>query len=132
MATPRPQLSPLDANLSPVLQRASRDQLLPLVHQLETEVPEYNAIILKPSNGLRSQLPGGLAQAQFEAALQYETGDGAAQNWGRAFELYRSAALTGYSPAQDNLGHMYEKGEGIAKNLAAAVDSMRKCARKRA
>jgi len=34
MATPRPQLSPFDPNLSAVLQRASRDQLLPLVRRL--------------------------------------------------------------------------------------------------
>ena len=58
----------------------------------------------------------GLAEAQNNLGVMYETGRGVIQDHKEAVKWYRLAAEQGYARAQDNLGLMYAKGEGVIQD----------------
>ncbi len=60
--------------------------------------------------------------AQFQAALAFETGTGAKQDYGEAVKWYQKAADQGDAAAQNNLGAMYLRGMGVAQS---DVDALR-------
>lgn len=68
------------------------------------------------------------AEAQFELAEAYRTGDGIAENPAEALRWYRAAAELGHADAQNNLGAMYLAGTGTAKDAVAAAYWYRKAA----
>src|SRR5512139_1361754 len=59
------------------------------------------------------------AEAQFELAEAYRTGDGIAENPAEALRWYRAAAELGHADAQNNLGAMYLAGTGTARDAVA-------------
>lgn len=62
------------------------------------------------------------AQAQTALASRYERGEGVAQNYQKARELYEKAASQGDAIAMHNLGVFAEQGWGGDKNTAQALD----------
>ena len=58
----------------------------------------------------------GLAEAQYNLALMYDTGRGVPQADAEAVKWYRLAAAQGIAWAQNNLGLMYGNGEGVPLN----------------
>lgn len=62
------------------------------------------------------------AKGQFELAVKYESGRGVKKDFSKALELYRSAAASGYTPAQSTLGYMYLYGEGVPQDLEQALE----------
>jgi Transglycosylase SLT domain/Sel1 repeat len=57
----------------------------------------------------------------FDRAVQYENGEGVAQDYARALHLYCDAANLGDARAFLNLGWMYANGHGVARDSAIAV-----------
>lgn len=68
--------------------------------------------------------------AQVEWATRYEHGEGIAQNYSRAMQLYCAAARRGHIQAQYQLGWMYANGRGVARNDAQAAAWFRLAAAK--
>jgi len=68
------------------------------------------------------------AEAQFNLAVKYATGDGVPKNDAEAVKWYRKAAEQGEVTAQSNLGAMYHNGDGVPKNDAEAAKWYRKAA----
>lgn len=59
---------------------------------------------------------------QTEWATRFEHGEGVAQDYGRAMQLYCAAARRGHAPAQYQLGWMFANGRGVTRNdLQAAA-----------
>ena len=63
----------------------------------------------------------GVAEAQFNLGVMYDTGRGVPQDYAEALKWYRKAAGQGNAGAQYNLGIMYEKGRGVPQDYAKAV-----------
>jgi soluble lytic murein transglycosylase-like protein len=72
----------------------------------------------------------GTPVAQVEWATRYEHGEGIAQNYDRAMQLYCAAARRGHVQAQYQLGWMYANGRGVARNDAQAAAWFRLAAAK--
>lgn len=68
--------------------------------------------------------------AQVEWATRYEHGEGIAQNYDRAIQLYCAAARRGHIQAQYQLGWMYANGRGVARNDTQAAAWFRLAAAK--
>lgn len=83
------------------------------VEQVETETPAAAIARDSPS---------------FELALQYENGEGVAQDYSRAVQLYCDAANHGDSRAFFDLGWMYANGRGVPRDDGIAVGWWRKAA----
>lgn len=64
----------------------------------------------------------------YRQGLRYETGDGVAQDDGKALNLYRRAAELGHADAQMKLGYFYHNGKGTSQNYTEAVKWHRKAA----
>ena len=77
---------------------------------------------------LKSKAEKGNAQAQFQLAKHYFTGEGVAANPTNAFQWLSKAAEQGLAEAQCQLGVCYVQGEGTAKDLDASVPWFRKAA----
>lgn len=58
---------------------------------------------------------------QAEWAARYEHGEGVAQDYGRAMQLYCAAARRGHVQAQYQLGWMFANGRGVARDDARAA-----------
>lgn len=67
---------------------------------------------------------------QTEWATRYEHGEGVAQDYGRAMQLYCAAARRGHAPAQYQLGWMFANGRGVARDDAQAAAWFRLAAAK--
>jgi len=63
----------------------------------------------------------GVASAQYNLALMYNTGKGVAQDDKAAVKWFRLAAEQGNVSAQHNLALSYNHGIGVAQNYKAAV-----------
>jgi len=63
----------------------------------------------------------GHAEAQYNLALMYDTGEGVAQNYSEAVRLYKLAAEQGLASAQFNLGLMYKDGIGVTQNHIESI-----------
>lgn len=67
---------------------------------------------------------------QAEWATRFEHGEGVAQDYGRAMQLYCAAARRGHAPAQYQLGWMYANGRGVTRNDPQAAAWFRLAAAK--
>ncbi|MEM7071941.1 MAG: tetratricopeptide repeat protein, partial [Pseudomonadota bacterium] len=65
---------------------------------------------------LHADLTNEDTQTWFERGLQYEQGDGVAQDDSEAAYWYRKAAEQGHALAQGWLGVMYEQGKGVRQD----------------
>lgn len=63
----------------------------------------------------------GTPVAQTEWAVRYEHGEGVAQDYNLAMQLYCAAARRGHVEAQYQLGWMYANGRGVARDDAQAA-----------
>lgn len=72
----------------------------------------------------------GAPLAQTEWAARYEHGEGVAQDYGRAMQLYCAAARRGHAPAQYQLGWMFANGRGVTRDDAQAAAWFRLAASK--
>ena len=63
----------------------------------------------------------GIADAQYDLAIEYFNGDQIAQDYDVAKSLYLKAAEQGHRDAQYNLGVMFLTGDGANKNLDEAI-----------
>lgn len=102
--------------------------------------PEAQQIIARASSSPRPVETGGSSAGQAVAfAPSYQTSE--AQKGfqagltlfrdgqhSRALEQWRSAANSGYPPAQWALGYLYEKGQGTQANITEAISWYRKAA----
>src|SRR5437763_7682829 len=75
---------------------------------------------------LRRAAEQGIASAQFDLAVMYDTGTGVVQDFAQALGWYRKAAEQGYADAQFNLGVMYAKGAGVDRDDTEAAQWYRK------
>jgi TPR repeat protein len=63
----------------------------------------------------------GNADAQFQLAEIYNTGDGVEESPAEALKWYRTAAENGSSDAQFSLAEMYRYGDGVEKDFETAL-----------
>lgn len=70
---------------------------------------------------LTSRSASGDLQAQYQLAYSYETGNGVPADFGKALELYSSAAEQGYAAAQMTMGYFYQYGQGVPKDPKKAL-----------
>jgi len=63
----------------------------------------------------------GIAVAQYNVGIMYDTGKGVPENDKTAVKWYSLAAALGNDLAQFNLGLMYDRGEGVEENDKTAV-----------
>jgi len=68
------------------------------------------------AEALTTLLDGDDASTQIEWALRYEHGEGVAQNFDHAVQLYCRAARAGHRDAGYQLGWMYANGRGVARD----------------
>jgi len=64
----------------------------------------------------------GDPNAMYGLAYMYSHGEGVAQSFEKAVELYALAANQGHATAQFNLGLLYEDGKGIAQSYEKAFE----------
>jgi len=69
---------------------------------------------------LASAANQGHASAQYNLGYSYANGEGVAQSYEKAFELYTLAANQGDDDAQFNLGLLYYQGHGVAQSNGMA------------
>jgi len=60
---------------------------------------------------IRIAAEAGIAEAQFQYAIQFKIGEGVRQSWEDAARWMRKAADQGYAPAQYDLGSMHFNGK---------------------
>src|SRR5215475_14817738 len=63
----------------------------------------------------------GDRNAQFQAGIAFETGEGAGRDYSAAAKWYRRAADAGSVAAQNNLGGMFLRGLGLAQDDGEAL-----------
>ena len=89
---------------------------------VEIKVPE--TILTK----LRREAEGGDAVAAWKLGKIYAEGLEAEQDWGRAAEWYRKAALAGNAEGEYQLGLLFEEGKGVGQDSGQAAGWYRKAA----
>ena len=62
------------------------------------------------------------AEEYYNLGIMYGKGDGVAQDYAKAVELFTKACDGGYAGGCFNLGFMYYKGDGVAQDYAKAVE----------
>lgn len=67
-------------------------------------------------------------EAQTLIGMDYFNGDGAAQNYIKAYEWFQKAANEDYAPAQNMLGHMHNNGHGVHQDYHEAFEWFQKAA----
>jgi hypothetical protein len=75
---------------------------------------------------IRSLADQGDADAQFNLAVLYGSGQGVAQDWTEAAHWLRLAADQGHAPGQSALGLVYREGLGVQPDLVEAVRWVRR------
>jgi TPR repeat protein len=70
------------------------------------------------------------ADAMFNLGKSYESGDGVAQDYGKAREWYEKAAAKDNSDGMNHLGLLYEQGQGVAQDYSKAREWYEKAAAK--
>jgi TPR repeat protein len=82
----------------------------------------------KSNQLLRPLAEKGVARAQYDLGVSYETGTGDYQDYPQAAAWYRKAAQQGYAPAQAAIGSAYLNGQGVSKDSREAVKWLRNAA----
>lgn len=77
---------------------------------------------------LTAKAADGVASAQNELAVDYQSGDGVPKDLVKAFDLYKKAAEAGLDVAQYNLAFMYDAGLGVQQDQKTANAWYRKAA----
>ena len=62
----------------------------------------------------------GIAEAENNLGIMYDTGHGVPQNYAKAAHWYRLAAHQGFATAENNLGALYQGAPGVPKNYLKA------------
>ncbi len=75
---------------------------------------------------LKRAAAAGYPNAQVNLGFMFETGDGVAQDYGKAVELYRRAAEQGYAPGGAYLARMYGSARGVPTDYDRATELFRK------
>ena len=73
-------------------------------------------------------VPLGNSSAMFRLGGLYESGNGVAQSYEKAVELYQKAADLGDANAMHNQGFLYAKGKGVSKSYEKAEELFRQAA----
>ncbi len=68
----------------------------------------------------RQAADGGLAEAELNVAVMYDSGRGTARDAALAADYYGASATGGLARAAFDLGQLYESGDGVPQNLALA------------
>ncbi len=68
----------------------------------------------------RQAADGGLAEAELNVAVMYDSGRGTARDAAMAAAYYGASATGGLARAAFDLGQLYESGDGVPQNLALA------------
>ncbi len=68
----------------------------------------------------RQAADGGLAEAELNVAVMYDSGRGTARDPTLAADYYGASATGGLARAAFDLGQLYESGDGVPQNLALA------------
>ena len=68
----------------------------------------------------RQAADGGLAEAELNVAVMYDSGRGTARDATLAADYYAASATGGVARAAFDLGQLYESGDGVPQNLALA------------
>ena len=63
----------------------------------------------------------GDARAQYMVGLAYDLGNGVPQDYTKAANWYRKAALQGAPDARASLGALYARGQGVPQDYAQAA-----------
>ncbi len=75
---------------------------------------------------VRAQAEQGDAEAQFNLAVLYGSGDSVPQDWAEAARWLRLAADQEHAPGQSALGLVYREGLGVPQDDAEAVRWLRR------
>ena len=59
---------------------------------------------------------GGMPEAEFNVAIMYDAGRGAARDASQAALWYARAAVNGHARARYNLAQLYDAGDGVPRN----------------
>jgi len=92
---------------------------------IEYHRPDHQARVVE---ALKSKAEKGDAQAQYQLAKHYVSGEGVAGNPTNAFQWFLKAAEHGVAEAQCQLGVCYVQAVGTGKDFAASVPWFRKAA----
>ncbi len=68
----------------------------------------------------RQAADGGLAEAELNVAVMYDSGRGTARDAALAADYYAASATGGLARAAFDLGQLYESGDGVPQNLVLA------------
>ncbi len=68
----------------------------------------------------RQAADGGLAEAELNVAVMYDSGRGTARDATLAADYYGASATGGLARAAFDLGQLYESGDGVPQNLSLA------------
>ena len=85
-----------------------------------TSVSPPSDISAEELQTLHVQAAQSNAQAQAKLGAHYDFGQGVAQDYATARQLYERAAARGHAGAQYNLGVLYSKGRGVPQDYATA------------
>ncbi len=81
-------------------------------------------------NGLLASASKGNAEAQYEVARRFGTGNGVQKSPAISVEWYQKSASAGYAPAIYRLATMYERGIGVSKDYKRAMELYKASANK--
>ena len=96
--------------------------------QSRTESASYGSIQKVVELPIPETAQGGDAEAQFDLAVMYDTGDGVERDAAHALKWYKKAAEQGLAKAQFNLAVLYFTGDGAVKDYGRAVKWFRRSA----
>lgn len=74
-----------------------------------------------PAAARTGVVPGQPGAAEHRLAVRYYTGDGVMQDYAKAADLFRRAAMQGHAAAQYNLGILNYFGQGTAPDIKEAA-----------
>ena len=93
-----------------------------------TAQTDSNTLANLPFSELKTKAEQGDADAQFQLALRYHTGNGIDKNPSEAVIWYQKAANQGNADAQNNLAACYASGDGVAKDTKQMLHWIKKAA----
>ena len=104
----------------------ARTVLAAVLFGISALVPSTRLQAQQPPDELRLLAEQGDADAQFNLAVLYGSGQGVQQDWVEAARWLRLAADQGHAPGQSALGLVYREGLGVLPDFAEAVRWLRR------